>query len=66
MNAQEAIQKGRFAIILIKYLLALSVVFLRNEIELLDYFNDACKLQHGCMSVWRFHVQRCTCYKTLL
>lgn len=53
----KAIQKGRFAIISIKYLLALSVMFLRNEIELLDYFNDA------CVSVWRFHVQQCTCYK---
>lgn len=47
-NAQQAFclesnQKRQIAVTLIKYSLALALVFLRSKIKLLDYFNDACE-----------------------
>lgn len=39
----ESSQKRLIAVTLIKYSLALALVFLRSKIKLLDYFNDACE-----------------------
>lgn len=56
INAQQAFHlesnpKRQIAVILITHLLALSLVFLRNKIKLLNYFNDACEEQHVDVSV---------------
>lgn len=39
----ESSQKRQIAVTLIKYSLALALMFLRSKIKLLDYFNDACE-----------------------